>query len=432
MEIIQDRATTPQINKSHENYALPLSFMTMLFFLWGFITVLNDILIPHLKTLFALNYTQVMLIQFCFFGAYFLVSIPAGKFVQSVGYKNGIIGGLVLAAIGCCLFYPAAEFHRYSFFLVALFVLASGITILQVSANPYVAALGAEKNASSRLNLAQGLNSLGATLAPVAGGIIFFTALNQLTPEAEQIGSVQFAYLSIAASLLVVAVIFALIKLPTLSIENSTSRDKPNQHKIIRAKHLVGGVVAIFFYVGAEVSIGSFIVNYFAEPSLGGLAERKASELLSYYWGGAMIGRFIGAYITRYVAANKAVLFNVCCIILLLITTMLSQGTLAIVAVLAIGLFNSILFPTIFTMAIASLKELTSRGSGLLCLAIVGGAIIPVLQGIVADLTDVQSSFVVPMIAYSSLVFYAWKQPTWLKNWKKLNNPGTEDINNEK
>ncbi|WP_444997528.1 sugar MFS transporter [Aliikangiella sp. IMCC44359] len=421
MDISQNQVTGQVVSDGQKNYFVPLCFMTMLFFLWGFITVLNDILIPHLKALFDLNYTQVMMIQFCFFGAYFLVSVPAGKLVEKLGYRRGIICGLCIAALGCLLFYPAAAFRVYAFFLFALFVLASGITILQVSANPYVAALGDEKHASSRLNFAQGLNSLGTTLAPMIGGAIFFSAFHLSVGSGDSvanIGSVQLAYLGLASCLIVVAVFFMIVRLPELAIEQSYNFNEVKLQQLLQAKHLRWGVVAIFFYVGAEVSIGSFIVNYFAEPHIGGLSEHEASKLLSFYWGGAMVGRFIGAYLTRMIASDKAVKFSVVNVLLLLLVTMFSTGQVAVWSVLAIGLFNSILFPTIFTMSINAMGVNTSKASGLLCLAIVGGAIIPVIQGVFADLISVQMSFIIPLLAYITIYLYAKNQPQWLLEWK--------------
>ncbi|TQV86026.1 sugar MFS transporter [Aliikangiella coralliicola] len=390
--------------------------MATLFFLWGFITVLNDLLIPHLKSLFDLNYTQVMLIQFCFFGAYFLISVPAGAYVRKFGYKMGVISGLITAALGCTLFYPAALALQYSLFLFALFVLASGLTILQVSANPYVAALGPQKHASSRLNLAQGLNSLGTTLAPPVGAYLFFSSTLDNSTTADS--SVSSAYFMLALTLVMIAIIFSQLKLPTLTPSNDTT-SRECKKNIWRAKHLTWGVGAIFFYVGAEVSIGSFLVNYFGETELGSLDEKRAAELLTYYWGGAMVGRFIGSFVTRIVSPHKAIIFNVTMTIILLIITMQTSGFIAIWSVLAIGLFNSIMFPTIFTLGIESMGELTSRASGLLCLAIVGGAIIPIIQGVVADLWEIQYSFVIPAACYLFILYYAIRFPMLKQAWIK-------------
>jgi FHS family L-fucose permease-like MFS transporter len=374
--------------------------MTTLFFIWGFITALNDILIPHLKAAFELSYTQAMLVQLCFFGAYFIVSPFAGKLIERIGYVRGIITGLCTMALGCLLFYPAAEVSVYAVFLCGLFVLASGITILQVSANPYVAVLGSEKTAASRLSLAQAINSLGHTLAPLFGAALIFGAAT-----ADSASAVQLPYLILAGAVLLTAFGFLFLKLPQMQTEQNTETSAGGS--IWQQKHLVFGAVAIFLYVGAEVSIGSFLVNYFADSSIAGLNEREASQMVSYYWGGAMIGRFVGALLTRFIAPIYVLATNAVLVILLLVLSINSSGELAMWSVLAVGFFNSIMFPTIFTLAIRGLGPLTSRGSGLLCQAIVGGAVLPLLQGLVADHSSVQWSFVVPMLAYFYICWYA-------------------------
>lgn len=404
-----------------KDYRLPLAAMTTLFFLWGFITVLNDILIPHLKEAFDLNYTQAMLIQFCFFGAYFLVSVPAGMLVRKIGYKNGVIAGLVVGSIGCLMFYPAAAAHLYWAFLLALFILASGMTILQVSANPYVAALGPAHTASSRLNLAQALNSLGTTLAPAFGGILFFSATATAASSAAGAEAVKLPYLLLASALIVIAIAFAFLKLPELQTQEQAKITSHNR-SIWQAPQTVFGAVAIFFYVGAEVSIGSFLVNYFGEHHIGGLAEAEASHLLAYYWGGAMVGRFIGSVVTRVVKPQNAILFNGLAVVALLLLTINSSGQLAIWSVLAVGLFNSIMFPTIFSLAINGLGNQTSQGSGLLCLAIVGGAIVPLLQGALADMWQIQMSFIIPALCYGFIIWYAANVEKLTSKWLSYNN----------
>ncbi|EAR30336.1 glucose/galactose transporter family protein [Pseudoalteromonas tunicata D2] len=404
---------------NNKNYLLPLTAMTTLFFLWGFITVLNDVLIPRLKDVFDLSYTEAMLIQFCFFGAYFIVSLPAGMLVRKIGYRKGVIAGLCIAAVGCCLFYPAALMHAYWLFLGALFILASGITVLQVSANPYVAALGPVETASSRLNLAQALNSLGTTIGPMVGAALFFGTAGALVDEAARADSVKIPYLLIAGALLTIAIVFAFLKLPELhqhhSDENSSEIEKP----LINARHLVMGVLAIFCYVGAEVSIGSFLVNYFGETHIAGLEEHQAAKLISYYWGGAMVGRFVGAAVMRHVAPWKVLFFNSVMVISLLLVTINSSGSIAMYSVLAIGLFNSIMFPTIFTLSIEGLGAQTSKGSGWLCLAIVGGAIVPVLQGVIADAANIQISFLIPALCYVFILWFAFNVTKLKQVWEK-------------
>lgn len=404
-------------DEDQQGYGFAMVAMTTLFFLWGFITVLNDILIPQLKAAFELNYTQAMLIQFCFFGAYFITSIPAGALVKRIGYKNGVIAGLIVGSLGCMMFYPAAAIHQYWLFLCALFVLASGITILQVSANPYVAALGPTKTASSRLNLAQALNSLGTTIAPSIGGLLFFASTATLATEAASAEAVKVPYLLLASFMIVIAIVFFFLKLPTLNFENDGKATQVEQRSIWQAKHTTFGALAIFFYVGAEVSIGSFIVNYLGEDSIARMNENDAAKMLTYYWGGAMIGRFIGAYLMRYIQPSVMLAFNCIAIAILLVTTINSTGNIAVWSILAVGLFNSIMFPTIFTLAIEQLKGLTSRGSGLLCLAIVGGAIVPILQGGVADYWNIQLSFWVPMSCYFFIFWYARNVKHFTKAW---------------
>ena len=410
----QSFAVKEQQNK---NYLLPLTAMTTLFFLWGFITVLNDVLIPRLKGVFDLTYFEAMLVQFCFFGAYFIVSIPAGILVKQLGYKKGILTGLVVASIGCMLFYPAVVVHEYWLFLGALFVLAAGVTVLQVSANPYVAALGPEKTASSRLNLAQALNALGTTVGPYVGGILFFGTAGTLAASAASAESVKVPYLMLAAALLIIAIVFAFIKLPEIEGHKEENNPVNETRSLTQAPHLTMGVFAIFCYVGGEVAIGSFLVNFFGEAHIAGLEEHAAAALISYYWGGAMVGRFIGSAALQKIAPSKALAFNACMVIALLLVTIFTQGNVALYAVLAIGLFNSIMFPTIFSVAIERLGSLTSKGSGWLCLAIVGGAFVPLLQGYIADVVNIQQSFFVPLVCYIFIAWYGLNVVRLAKKW---------------
>lgn len=390
-----------------KNSHFAFASMTTLFFIWGFITALNDILIPHLKAAFDLNYTQAMLVQFCFFGAYFIVSPFAGKLIEKIGYIRGIITGLLTIALGCGIFYPAAEVEIYGVFLLGLFILASGVTILQVSANPYVAVLGSEKTATSRLSLAQAINSVGHTLGPIFGAALIFGSIG-VAQEDVEIGAkaVQFPYLLLAGVMIATAIGFKFLNLPAIKTHEN-EQQVSSTDSIWSHKALLFGTIAIFFYVGAEVSIGSFLVNYFSQPDIAGLDERQASQMVSYYWGAAMVGRFVGAALTRVIAPIYVLAFNSAIAIILLFTTMNTQGDIAMWTVISIGFFNSIMFPTIFTLAIRGLGPLTGRGSGLLCQAIVGGAILPLIQGYVADSTTVQFSFIVPVVAYVYIAWYA-------------------------
>jgi len=399
------------------HYRFALTALTSLFFMWGFITCLNDILIPHLKNVFSLNYTQAMLIQFCFFGAYFIMSLPAGRLVHRVGYQRGLVIGLVIAGLGCLLFYPAASLRVYPLFLGALFVLASGITILQVSANPYVAILGPLETASSRLNLTQAFNSLGTTVAPFFGALLILAVAPQVSDslsgqdmavfrqaEAE---AVQVPYLLLAGTLLLLALVFAFLRLP--AFHHSGDSDSAAGQSIaaaLRYPHLVLGAVGIFVYVGAEVAIGSLLVNFLGEPHIAGLPESEAAHYVAYYWGGAMVGRFIGSAVMLRIDPGRVLAFNAASAVALLAITVLGSGHLAMWAILLVGLCNSIMFPTIFSLAVRELGPHTSQGSGLLCLAIVGGALIPLLQGVLADSIGLQLAFVFPALCYLYIMYY--------------------------
>lgn len=396
----------------NSNFGFALTSLTSLFFMWGFITCLNDILIPHLKGVFDLSYSQAMLVQFCFFGAYFIVSLPAGTIVKKLGYQKGIVLGLVIAAVGCLGFYPAASIHSYPVFLLSLFILASGITLLQVSANPYVSMLGDVKTASSRLTMTQAFNALGTTVAPFFGALLILDqAAKSLSAQASA-EAVQMPYVFLAAMLLVLAAIFAWLKLPNLSADYETEEKDLTQSSTKgdgsawQYKHLVLGAIGIFVYVGAEVSIGSLLVSFLAEPNIAGLEESKAAKYIAYYFGGAMVGRFIGAAVMQKIAGGKALLFNASVAIVLILIAVFTSGTLAMVAILLVGLCNSIMFPTIFSLAINGLGKHTSQGSGILCLAIVGGAIIPLIQGFLADSVGIQHALLLPIVCYVFIAYY--------------------------
>ncbi len=403
--VILEQNNDVQMNGTSNQNRFALISLTSLFFMWGFITCLNDILIPHLKAIFDLTYTQSMLVQFCFFGAYFLVSLPAGHLVKKVGYQKGIVAGLVVAAFGCLMFYPAASMHSYPMFLSALFVLASGITILQVSANPYVTLLGPKASASSRLTMTQAFNSLGTTVAPYLGALFILNEAAHSMTTVASADSVKVPYLILTAALLLLAAIFAWLKLPHIASAEALP-DEELEGSAWQFRHLVLGAVGIFVYVGAEVSIGSFLVNFFGEANIAGLAESQAAKYLTYYWGGAMVGRFIGAAVMQKVAAGKALAFNAIFAVILVSIAIITEGSVAMWAILLVGLCNSIMFPTIFSLALNSLGKHTSQGAGILCLAIVGGAIVPLFQGMLADTIGLQLSFVLPVLCYAYIVYY--------------------------
>jgi MFS transporter, FHS family, L-fucose permease len=412
-------ASTPGTSS---NYFAPLFALTSLFFTWGFLTCLNDILIPHLKGVFELNYAQAMLIQFSFFTAYFVVSLPAGAFVKRVGYKAGMVVGLLVGALGCLVLVMAAGRRSYPIFLGALFVLASGITLLQVAANPFVAVLGRPETASARLTLTQAFNSLGTAIAPAVGSFLILSTaakskaeLAMMTPAAveayrvAEAASVQTPYLGLMGALVVLAVALAAFKLPRIDgggVEGGAlSHNDGAPRSAWSYRHLVFGAVGIFVYVGGEVAIGSFLVNYFKEPLIGGLTESEGAKLVSLYWGGAMVGRFIGTVTLRVFEPGKVLALHAVGACVLVAVTMATTGSVAMFAILAVGLFNSLMFPTIFTLAIDGLGQHTGQGSGILCMAIVGGALVPVLQGLVADRIGIQHAFTVALLCY---VYIAW------------------------
>ncbi len=395
----------------------PLVIVTILFFMWGLLTSLNDVLIPHLKAIYTLTYVQAMLVQFCFFGAYLIVSLPAGMLIRRIGYQRGAVSGLVVAALGCALFYPAAN-GGYGLFLFAFFVLAGGITVLQVAANPYVTVLGDPRTASSRLTLTQAFNSLGTTVAPALGGMLILSSsvlddaqlarlpeLEQLAYRAAQAAAVQGPYLALAGALLLLAVLFALARLPKLA-DAADGAAAGRFADLFAHKHLVLGTLGIFLYVGGEVSIGSFLINYMGEPQIAGLAQAEAAHYVSLYWGGAMVGRFIGFAVMRTISPGKALAFNAACSMALILVAILGSGHVAMWAILAVGLCNSIMFPTIFSMALHGLGRQTGQASGLLCMAIVGGALVPFAQGALADSLGVQLSFCVPAACYGFILYF--------------------------
>jgi FHS family L-fucose permease-like MFS transporter len=402
--------------------------LTSLFFIWGFMTCLNDILIPHLKAIFQLSFAQAALVQFVFFLAYAIMSLPAGLAVRKLGYKVGIVVGLLVAGVGCALFYPAARVQSYPVFLGAFFVLASGITLLQVAANPYVAILGKPETASSRLVLTQAFNSLGTTVAPWFGSALILSVAIKSADEIAKLAdpvaraaalqtnahAVQTPYLMLAGVFALLALFFLGMRLPKIVEEASTPAGREGTlaayAKTLKVPHLALGVFGIFCYVGGEVAIGSFLVNYMKE--MVGYSAAQAGTHLMLYWGGAMVGRFIGSAVLRTVKPSRVLAFNAIMVCVLLATTMLTTGQVAVWSALSIGFFNSIMFPTIFTLAIAGLGRHTSTGSGLLCMAIVGGAIVPWITGKLADGIGLHYAFIVPLVCYLFIVFYGWKWST--------------------
>jgi FHS family L-fucose permease-like MFS transporter len=411
-------STTATAPDTGQSYRAPLATVTTLFFMWGFLTCLNDILVPHLKPIFDLNYTRVMLIQFAFFGAYFLFSIPSAKIIDWIGYQRSMVVGLLVMGLGAFLFVPAASVPSYPLFLGALIVLAAGITCLQVAANPYVTVLGKPETASSRLNLTQAFNSLGTFLAPFFGGLFILTAarnieeVRALAPDALQAyrlheaATVKLPYVGLGIALVLLAIAIGSFKLPKIPHAQHQLGEKVND-SIWKHPNLIFGAIGIFVYVGAEVSIGSFLVNYFSQPEIGGLTEKVAASFVAFYWGGAMVGRFIGSALLQKVKTGGLLAICAVCAAGLVAVSMLTSGHLAMYSIILVGFFNSIMFPSIFTLGVAELGPLTGDGSGIMIMAIVGGAIIPVAQGWIADHIGIHHAFFLPVICYLYILYFA-------------------------
>ncbi len=393
-----------------------VALVVALFFIWGFATVLVDILVPKLKAAFALSYAEVMLTQFSFFLAYLVVSVPAGFLIARIGYIKGIVVGLLLMAVGCVLFAPAASMGVYAGFLLALFVMAGGITILQVAANPLIAILGSSESSHSRLTLAQAFNSLGTTIGPFVGAAFILGATAAGDPATiapdlldayrrAEAHAVQAPFLGIACVLLVLALSFWLGRRRAADFP-----DRPDMPRAtfapLRKPRLALGALSIFLYVGAEVSIGSLLINYLMQSGMLGVDAPTAGRLISLYWGGAMVGRFVGSAILRRVPAGCVLAGCALGAALLAAVSALSFGMIAAIAILAVGLCNSIMFPTIFSLAIENLGDETPQGSGILCLAIVGGAVVPVITGLTADKFGLSIALFVPAVCYLWIALY--------------------------
>ena len=417
-EITTAARGTEGVAAASHNYTRPLAVVSTLFFMWGFITCMNDILVPHLKSIFDLSYAQVMLVQLSFFSAYFLFSVPWSKVINRIGYQKTMVVGLLIMACGALLFVPAASVASYPLFLTALLVLAAGIAGLQVAANPYVDLLGKPETASSCLDLTQAFNSLGTTIAPKIGGLLILSAaplaiakLRQLSPEAlhayrvQQAASVKMPYTVISVALVLLAILIGTMKLPKIE----TTEAQPGgtiADSIWRHRNLVLGTIGILAYVGAEVSIGSFMINYFSLPEIAGLSAAIAAGFVSLYWAGSMIGRFLGAGILERIKPGYVLASCAIAAAALVALSMATGGRTAMWSILAVGLFNSIMFPTIFSLGVAELGPLTGNGSGILTMAIVGGAIFPVIQGVIADHVGIHHAFFLPVLCYLYILFY--------------------------
>jgi FHS family L-fucose permease-like MFS transporter len=397
------------MTKQH-NYRTAFALLVSLFFMWAFLTALNDILVPFVKELFDFGYTEAALVQFCFFGAFFLMGYPASVVLDRYGYKMGIVIGLALMGIGALLFYPASVVVYYPLFLGALFVLATGVTMLQVAANPYVAVLGAPDTAASRLNLAQGVNSVAKVLAPLFGSALILSGIEGL-PQEQQAEAVQMPYIGLAVALFALAGVFAFINLPNIrdleSVKESNKINVGDKKSIFDFPYLLLGAVAIFMYVGAEVTVASFMVSFLGQENIAGLNSESASRYLSFYWGGLMVGRFIGAAVLQKMKSQTLLAIMSVAAILFIITGVTMSGWVAGWAIILVGFCNAIMWSNIFTLAIDGLGKFTSKGSGLLVMAIVGGAIVPLIHGFLADRIGLQSSYAVAIGCYAYILFYA-------------------------
>jgi MFS transporter, FHS family, L-fucose permease len=402
---ITEEGSGTSLQTAGNSYTVPLTLMISLYFGIGFITALNDILIPHFKDLFHLKNVAALLVQFCFFGAYFVMSVPSGWIVSRVGYKSGIVAALSLMGLGLLLFLPASLIIFYPLFLFALFVVGSGMALLQVAINPYVGALGRPETASSRLNLAGGFNSLATTIAPKIGAAFIFIAAG--ASAAQLAHSVRLPYVILAGCAFAMAIVTGFVDLPDV-IEKTAARSA-SDGSAWQFRHLRLGAVAIFFYVGAEVAIGSIMITYLGQRSMGSLTHSEAARYVSLYWGGAMIGRFIGFVALRKIKAQSALAFASAAALLLVGTSIFSQGHIALWAIVACGLFNSVMWPCIFPLSVSGLGKFTSQGSGILITMVVGGAIIPLVQGFLADAFGYQRSFVIVLMCYAYILFFALK-----------------------
>lgn len=402
------RSTPPAASANAPSYVGPFITVAILFFIFGFITNLNMALVPHLKSIFDLPYAWAMLAESAFFLAYFVFSSPTSKLIETIGYKQTMVVSLFIQVVGCLLFIPAAKMVSFPLFLTAVFVVGAGVTALQTAANPYVAILGPEHSAPVRLTLAQALNSLGGTIAPLVAGAYILTDPAKLQSKAEIANTVRGPYIAIAAGLLILGLAVMFMHLPAIKQTQEFRPGKEGDPILGRSiwsyRHTVLGAVGIFLYVGVEVGLASIAVNYFKQQGVDSLST--ASYLVSFYWGGALIGRLLGSWIlTRIKSGLLLGIFGFAASFFLLVS-MFSHGQVAIWTIVICGFFNSIMFPNIFALGIAGLGPMTSKGSGLIMTAVVGGAIIPYLLGKAADVVGIQHAFVIPLICYLFIAYY--------------------------
>jgi MFS transporter, FHS family, L-fucose permease len=416
--VIPQRAPQPRPTGQQQSYKSALTLLASLFFMWGFITVINNTLLPHLRSVFELDYTRTTLIESVWFIAYFVASLPSAKLIERLGYRRSLVVGLLTMAFGALLMIPAARIPSYDFVIVALFIIASGITLLQVAANPYVTVIGPPQTASARLNLVQAFNSMGTTFAPLFGGYLILgrsvsgtaaagadtLTLAQRMADAR---AVQLPYLIVAVVLVLLAVVIAKSRLPDFGQENRrVAAAERKQHSLWRHRNLVLGVPAIFIYLIAEIGVANLFINFVSAPNIGNLTHEQASHYLFLLWGGMMVGRFIGSFLMRAVAAEKVLAAASIGAFAVMLIAAFAQGPTAMWALISVGLFHSIMFPTIFTLGIRGLGPLTEEGAGLLIMAIAGGALV-IVQGMLADRFGLQLSFLLTVSCEVYTLFYA-------------------------
>jgi FHS family L-fucose permease-like MFS transporter len=406
-----------QAGDANVSYDGALRLLASLFFIWGFITVINNTLLPHLRSVFDLNYTQTTLIESVWFIAYFVASIPSAKLIERIGYQAALVTGLIVMAVGALGMVPAARLPSYSLTLVALFTIAAGIALLQVAANPYVAVVGSPESAPARLNFVQAFNSLGTTLAPLFGGYLILGRSSAGTQEAgatltlaERLAdarAVQLPYVIVAVVLIVLAVVIWRAHLPDLGrhTQKATAEQRAKQ-SLWRHRNLVFGVPAIFIYLIAEIGVANLFINFVSQPDIAGLTHEQASRYLFFLWGGMMVGRFVGSYLMRNGRSESVLAVFASAACLCMLVTSFAHGSVAMVALILVGLFHSIMFPTIFTLGIRNLGSLTEEGAGLLIMAIAGGALV-VVQGWLADRYGLQRSFLLTAACELYVLFYA-------------------------
>lgn len=400
---VQNIIVSNSLHDTKVNYAPALFSLAVLYFMMGFITCLNDTLVPLFKEGFTLNYAQSSLVQFYFFATYGLMSVPAGKIVGKTGYKMGMVAGFLIAALGALLFYPASVYNEYSLFLAALFVIAMGIVLLQVAANPYITVLGPAKTASSRLALIQGVGSIGTTIAPIFGASVILSRVGESSVSGN---ALQIPYLFIGATLFLIALVVWRLDLPVIHVASAdhNAQDKHGPRSVFAFRNLNLGIVGLFMYVGAEVAIGTFLTNYVIDTLQ--IEAQQANHYVAFYWGSMLVGRLTGSWILKSIRPSLVLAVLSALAVLLIAVSILTTGYLAVWTMVAVGLCNSVMFAIIFSLSVKGLENHTTRASGLLSSAIVGGAVISYAEGYIKDHSSWQVAFIIPLVCYLYVMFY--------------------------